>query len=423
VLFIVCAEDDALQPSALKILLVLPALLAMTLAAAAHAQRLSPLAPRPDWRDLDKYQESITRDDFRHLLEAVYAPHGAWKADISIGTASASIRTSAGAPPYVLRFAPSAGSARPAAHYWRQKAAIATRPGPKPLAGLRIAIDPGHIGGKWAKVEERWFRIGKSAPITEGDMTLHIAKLLAARLKALGAQVWLTRSKASPVTSLRPQRLGKEAAASLADKGQPATPAALKSEADRLFYRTGEIRQRADVVNELIKPDVVLCLHFNAEAWGDPDRPTLTDKNHMHLLVNGSYDAKELSYDDVRFTMLRKLLSRAYREELAISESVAAAMSRATSLPAYQYDSTASALKVGSSPFVWARNLAANRLFDCPVIFLEPYVMNSQAVFDRIQAGDYEGKQAVGGKMQKSIFREYVDGVAQGLVDYYSPHR
>lgn len=409
------------NPSALKIPVLLSALAVLALAGVAHGQKLNPLAPKPDWSDLDKYQQSMTRSDFLYLLDSVYAPHGAWKSYIDIGKTSASIRTRTGAPPYVLQFAPAANAARPASRYWRAKAQMPARPEGRPLAGIRIAIDPGHIGGKWAKMEERWFRIENSDPVTEGDMTLAVAKLLVPRLEALGAQVWLTRTKTNPVTPVRPKSLAKAAAQSLADKGEAATSVAIQHESELLFYRVSEIRHRAELVNEAIRPDLVLCLHFNAEAWGDPARPTLTDKNHMHLLVNGCFTAKELAYDDMRFTMLRKLLSRAYREELAVSGSVASAMARATNLPPYEYQLTDSALKVGS--FVWARNLAANRLFECPVVFIEPYVMNSKPVFDRIQAGDYEGRKAVDGRMQKSIYREYADGIVAGLVAYYTSNK
>lgn len=410
------------NPSALKFRSALPLLLLLAFAGLAPAQRLSPLAPKPDWSDLDKYQESITREDFLFLLDGVYAPYGAWKSFIKVGGTSAGIETRTGAPPYVLRFAATQGSIKPASRFWRQKAQMPARPDNMPLSGVRIALDPGHLGGKWAQMEERWFRIGSSDPVTEGDMTLLVAKLLAPRLEALGAQVWLTRSKASPVTPVRPDRLGKAAAASLADEEKPATPDALKSETERLFYRVSEIRKRAEIVNEQIRPDLVLCLHFNAEAWGDQDHPTLTDKNHMHLLITGCMSAKELAYDDIRFTMLRKLLGRSYREELAVSESVAAAMARATGLPPYQYTNN-NALKIGDSPYVWARNLAANRLFQCPVVYIEPYVMNSHAVFARAQAGDYKGKKYVGGKMQKSLYREYADGIVAGLVAYYMPNK
>jgi hypothetical protein len=49
--------------------------------------------------------------------------------------------------------------------------------------------------------------------------------------------------------------------------------------------------------------------------------------------------------------------------------------------------------------------------------------MNSKDVFDRIQAGDYEGTRNIKGVERKSIFREYAHSVANGLVEYYSKAR
>jgi hypothetical protein len=54
------------------------------------------------------------------------------------------------------------------------------------------------------------------------------------------------------------------------------------------------------------------------------------------------------------------------------------------------------------------------------VIYAEPYVMNSREVFQRVQAGDYEGKKKVAGVLRQSIYREYADAITAGLVNYYS---
>jgi hypothetical protein len=116
--------------------------------------------------------------------------------------------------------------------------------------------------------------------------------------------------------------------------------------------------------------------------------------------------------------MLMKLLTRCYPVELAASESVARALADAAGLPPYEY-TTGNARRTGSSPYVWSRNLLANRLYRCPVVYVEPYVMNSQKVFDRVQLGDYEGEREVGGIMRKSIYREYADAVAEGLRAYF----
>jgi hypothetical protein len=72
---------------------------------------------------------------------------------------------------------------------------------------------------------------------------------------------------------------------------------------------------------------------------------------------------------------------------------------------------------------VWTRNLLANRLYRCPVVYLEPYVMNNRTVYERVQLGDFEGTREVGGVQRKSIYREYADAVADGLAAYYESSR
>jgi hypothetical protein len=49
--------------------------------------------------------------------------------------------------------------------------------------------------------------------------------------------------------------------------------------------------------------------------------------------------------------------------------------------------------------------------------------MNSKDAFARIQAGDYDGLRNVNGVERKSIFREYADGVTDGLAEYYRSAR
>lgn len=399
-----------------------------------RTQKLSPLADAPDWRKLEAYQETITREDFTRLLEKVYAPHGGWQPFFRVDADQVIIRKS-NIPLddlFTLRFAPPVGEAtRPLPKtYWRFRAIMPPAVPGQPLAGVRVALDPGHLGGRWAKLEERWFQINDSAPVTEGDMTLHVAEKLAARLRALGAaDVQLVRHNDEPSTSQRPEQLETDAWKAFLDQGNynprttsggpedPQRTASLPWMSDVLFTRA-DIRARGRLVNETLHPDLVVCLHFNAEAWGNPAKPTLVDKNHLHVMINGCYGPDEIERDDVRFEMLIKLLDRSYSEEKAVAESVAPALAQATGLPSYQYTND-HALRVGASPYIWARNLLANRIYQCPTVYLEPYVMNSPEVFARVQAGDYEGTREFGGVERKSIIREYADAVAEGLAAYY----
>jgi hypothetical protein len=109
-------------------------------------------------------------------------------------------------------------------------------------------------------------------------------------------------------------------------------------------------------------------------------------------------------------------------EELPLCEAIARGMAEATGLPPFTYTGT-NARAVAGQPYVWIRNLLANRIYECPVVFLEPYVMNNREVFERLRAGDYEGRSVVAGRERLSIFQEYAAGVVQGLRVYYAGRR
>src|SRR5260370_24083677 len=280
-------------------------------------------------------------------------------------------------------------------------------------------------------MEERWFKVGETKPVTQGYLTLRVSRMLASRLRKLGATVLFVRTSTDPVTPKRPADFKELARKILIKNGlpqprpdvldptDPEKEKTIRWQSEMLFYRYSEIRRRAVLVNTKLHPDLTVCLHFNAECWGDPANPTLTDINHLHLLVSGSYLQDELELDDQRFEMIRRLLSRAYDEERAVSDTVATSMAKATGLPPFQYPTTLTTTKVGSSGYVYARNLLATRLYRCPVVYCEPYVMNSKDGFARIQAGDYDGTKEINGIQRKSIFRAYTDSVADGLAQYY----
>jgi N-acetylmuramoyl-L-alanine amidase len=380
---------------------------------------LAPLGTIPDWQQLEVFQLSITREQFESLLSDIFTTGEAWRNLISLSETEAVITTDLSKPgsEFHLRFSSSGKESTPPRH-WRTASELPAAPADKPLSGLNIAIDPGHIGGEWAKMEERWFSVDGAPPVCEGDLTLKVARLLKPKLEALGASVSMVRNTPEPLTQLRPGDLLNRITSDAGLSGDP------RKLAERLFYRTAEIRARADLVNATLKPDLVLCLHFNAEPWGNANTPALVDVTHFHLLLNGGYTDDEVMMEDQRFELLRKLLQRTHEEEVNIGTDVAAAFYSGTGLPPYQYNQESrTARTVAGNPFLWARNLLANRLYDCPVIFLEPYVMNSRGDYARIQAGDYEGLRPILGKEQPSIFREYADALANGLAQHYRKSR
>lgn len=410
---------------------VLAALAMVVFAGFCRAENLSPLGVWPDWeKTLDGFQQTITHDDFVRLLTTVYAPHGGWEPYIRVEADEAIIRTS-NVPLldlFTLHFARPGYAVRSPTVAWKDARTFNAVPPPgQPLAGLTIALDPGHLGGRWARMEERSFQVGATRPVQEGDMTLRTAELLKPRLEAIGARVALIRSSDEPATPLRAPQLVDLARQMLGEQGMsnpllgyqgptdPKRTMSVQWQSEALFARA-EIRARGELIKEA-GASLAICLHYNAERWGDEKNPTLVPKNHLHVLINGGYEPDEIERDDVRCEMLVKLLDGSHDVELPAAEAVAASLAAATGLPPYVYTGP-NAVRAASGNYVWARNLLANRVYPCPVVYVEPYVMNSPEVFARVQAGDYEGVRLVAGMQRPSIFREYADAVAAGMLAY-----
>lgn len=365
----------------------------------------------------------MTREEFTRLLDERYAhAPGEWKPWIEITDTHAAITKETAKPEekYLLRFA-AAALAKPPKRYWRAPAELppATDPA-KPLSGYRIALDPGHIGGEWARLEQRFFQIGDDPPVQEGDMVLLVARLLKTRLEAMGAEVSLIRSKAEPVTRLRPGDVEAYTKKMLQASGWTTEipVEVLEGARNRVFAVNAEIRARAALVNQKLKPDLVLALHFNGEPWGSPDSPVFSDNNHHHVLVYGNVEPWEWAQDDIRFETMIKLLQRAHDIETGLGTVSALGLAKATGLPAFTYKGN-NARPACDTGYVWARNLLASRLYQCPVVYLEPHVMNHKLTYQRIQAGAYAGKREIDGIQRANIFAEYADATAAAVGNWF----
>src|SRR5438128_11458864 len=132
--------------------------------------------------------------------------------------------------------------------------------------------------------------------------------MFASPLQKLRVTVLYVRNRTDPITPKRPGDFKKLARTILIRNGLPQArmrgeildpndsekEQTIRWQSEILFYRYSEIRRRAVLVNTKLHPDLVLCLHFNAEGWGDPRSLNLVDQNHVHLIVNGTYLKEEL---------------------------------------------------------------------------------------------------------------------------------
>jgi len=371
---------------------------------------LATAANAADWSALDRHQQTISRPEFDRLLATVFCPSGAFTNYLAYTTNSVTVcstpeKTNA---LFTLRFA------------------SASAPAPTFAPVRSIALDPGHIGGAWARMEERYFVRGNGRPVQEAALNLTMARLLKPRLETNGFTVAFTKENFEPVTKKRPEDfrlIAQDYAAQLHRldgfpplERQAAIADAASRYQERMFYRVAEIGARAQRINRDIRPDLTLCIHFNAVDWND--RYDLVEANHLVIFVGGNYLPEELADDEQKFGLMSKLLERSHKTELAAAEAVADALARATKLPPVEYGNGSGAFRVGTNRYVYARNLAANRWFNGPVVYLEPYYMNNRITYQRIQLGDYDGEREIEGKRYRSIFREYADAVAEGLLKF-----
>lgn len=288
-----------------------------------------------------------------------------------------------------------------------------------PLLGLRVALDPGHVGGEFAATEHRFFHIeGADFPVAEGDLNRIVARRLEKALQKLGAIVSWTNKQDSPLTAGSPEdykELAKNTLSPMADwetLDSDQQAARIRNWAVRYWLIIGDIRERARLVNEEIQPDLVLSIHFDAAPWPENENGTLqlVPESFAHIIVNGSYLEFELALEDVRADFMRRLLQNTPEEEVHWGLAMADALRDVIGSPAFTYRGR-NAVNVQNHPYLWGRNLLANRLFEAPTLFLEPFVMNSKLDHSRIQ------KALAGEAEDDDIFDQYVEFVLRGLLN------
>ncbi|SDU30400.1 hypothetical protein SAMN05444156_3179 [Verrucomicrobium sp. GAS474] len=398
---------------------------------------LTPGEPLPDWSRLEARQEAVTRAEFDRALERLYSsgPDSLRRflsyADVSDAEAVFYADQGKTVPRFRLRFAASKGAKKALPLSF---APSGPSPGlsAKPLDGLVVCLDPGHIGGEWAKVEERYFQVGDDAPVLEARLAILACRRAATALEAAGATVLWTKKTEEPVTRLRPDDL-RQTALDLLKEGSPEQPLLLPSDllekkiritAEKLFYRTEEIEARAARIAAMKpRPQLTLCVHFNAAPWGDPGHPRLVPQSRLVVFVHGQYSSDEVDYEDERYGLVAKLLEQSSSLELGVAEKVAAALEQAWHILPEEYKDWPAVRRVGTHPYLYARNLLANRAFPGPVVFVEGPYMNADDAYPRLVAGDYEGTRLIAGKEQRSLFAEYGEAIAKGVVDYVTAAR
>lgn len=330
----------------------------------------------------------------------------------------------------------------------------ANRSTKEPLQGLRVALDPGHMGGKiWDKRTGKYVRVKDGRHVSEGEIALQVSLLLSRELKNLGAEVLLTRQTLTAVSTLdyetfdytpyAQERLRASADQDWFDRLLESEPlgseliekAKTHREVRKLyrplqrnpyFITRADLQARADIINAF-NPHLTLIIHFDSpdsdekptkDKEGFTLTPLQTRVNTIRAYVPGNAFAEEFATREQRAGIIRHLFDgHRWVESNVLSSALVAAVSASTNIPIKKSSTDQGAIKVHDG--VYARNLALNRLITKGATsYLEILFYNYEKEFNRLALRD-KSDQIDGINIDySSRLDDIVNGLKQGILDY-----
>ncbi len=310
-----------------------------------------------------------------------------------------------------------------------------------PLLGLRVALDPGHLGGEMslAVLERRAVQMHPDAAagfpdgiaFNEGNLTLATAMILKGKLESAGAEVLMTRewpghSAFGSTFDSWLESDFEQALERFAHEHQLTREEAQwwlnEATCEEIFhgiFKNEELRERARKINAW-KPHLTLILHYNAEEsnWPPGREYSRPVKENFNLaFIPGSYLHGELATPDRRFDFLAQLFTVDIERSLALSTAVVAALQRRTAVPPLDCKMGQSYLERGSMrtgvPGVWARNLALNRLIRGPSCYAESLFQDNEKECMALNRRDLEVAGIVTSSRILDVAQAYFEAILE----------
>ncbi len=384
-----------------------------------------------EWGALSRFDGRMSRAQFEEKLQTIFDPFGGLRMFLKITEFSVEVFSTTTQETLLATIGFATTQQPPPVRPSPEGAAFQSGSS-NSLQGLTLMIDPADIGGAWGPMENRSSYYKGYGRIQEGDLNLLVSKLLADRLRQLGAAVYVTRDSSEPVCKASIPEVAKIVPYVLSERPyilactfrsrtrniRKSSPIYERIVAEVLLTKNLEALARAEMSAGTIKPDLTIVLQFNASPASRHLK--LTKINRNILFIEGAYTAHELTKDPrQRYRLLTKLLQDVTPTEILAATAIANRLSEATGFPPVGYGDSKTTRAIEGSPYVVARNLLLPREHEGPVVVTEPYFMNEPVTLQRLLAGDFEGVRDFGGQQLPSIYREYADAVANGLLDAF----
>lgn len=314
----------------------------------------------------------------------------------------------------------------------------------KPLAGLRIALDPGHMAGNqtFAKEVEGKYMSMPDTPATyqreiafyESELTMSTALILKDSLERLGATVLMTRNglgRASHGLSFdewKQQAFIDSLDLAVKAGNMSYTKAiwwknrATDAEIFYSYFNRSDLHHRITMIREF-RPDITLIIHYNVDSPNWNQRLENGDflpgfANYSMAFVPGGFAPGELSRVEDRVMLLRLLISDDYENSVSLSKAFITASEKYTAVPPVDSASELSYLisysRYAGEPGVFARNLSLTRNLSGAICYGESLCQDARWEALRLNQRDL----VVGGIHVSSRVAEVAQAYLEAVKEY-----
>lgn len=315
-----------------------------------------------------------------------------------------------------------------------------------PLAGLRIALDPGHMGGSiWDGRTGKFVTDHKGHIISEGVINLQTCLLLKERFEEEGAVVIVTHETMGPVTHVPwdkmdyskyiPDQIFESTLDSwfltLIQQAPPG-PALVnlfnRNSHVKKFYSPKEmqwedfvLREDLDARTKIIetfKPDITLVIHYDtSDPANDPNGVGKTKVDYTKAYVAGGFDPTDFASRAFRRDLAKHIFNPYWwNASVSLASSVIAQLETHLALkPDRGLDGDA----IEIHPGLQSRNLNLTReIADSALAYVECLYYNDPTEFQAFSKPDFT--MTIGGVRTNYSNRlvKVVDSIEAGVINF-----
>ena len=308
--------------------------------------------------------------------------------------------------------------------------------GTTPLTGLRVVIDPGHMGTPfWNDLDGKFVKV-RGKTVSEGVLTLATGKLLATELEKLGAEVRMTRTDLNPVTAytwdnFNPNArladyyykslddwMGKYLALSDSEliRRLPNAPEVRKMRtfAGKVYLFLQEDLDARAKVAEAFHPDVFIDLHFDAQEIN----ALQSKRNDITVYVPGSVGLKETGAKNQRDDATKHLIEvRRWKQSVRLATSLVNTVSKNLGIITLK-EADATTVKITDG--VFARNIFETKRATTGIsTFFESFHYDYVREFPRLTVNDAKSSYHGTRFIYPSRLTGIATGIRDGLLQYF----